>query len=354
MGLSVFLVESPTQLVSAIEAKSNNSEENVLVVLYGTSDRVENNLQLDKLVNSTNWMKVYRFYQSSNLYFNIFLNTFYLMLLKCVFVSKVSKVYLGEYRNYFLCCIAKLISTNKEVLLEDGTITINLQKKHFTNGRGIRSFYRDKRAYKLMYLYSKLFFFEIDDVAPDLYSFFDLEQYLSEGQVNLRKNSKIEVSKQLELFYFFGSKYSEAGLFSLETELALLSFSFEYVRCNFNCRIIYVPHRDDSKAKLKYILTLGIEIKNIDGPCEPYFELNDYIPSYIGGFFTTCLYSLTRKFYIKKAVSFDVSRYIISSVDFDDAKRIYEYYSESNIHVIEATEKVNSLLDSKCDTQENV
>ena len=311
---NVYIVESPTQLMSAIEAKNTQQGRNTLIVNYGDRSRGENKRQIQQLVNSSAWDHVFRVEPSSNQYFNPFLFLFYLLKFRLKFNKNNTKVYIGEYRNYLFCLVAKVISKEKIVLLDDGSATIMLQKKLFSKGIGLRSFYKNTKPYILFLVYSYLFSFDFDDSPPNLFSVFNLEPWLFSQQKNIRQKSiPVEVSL-LDRFYFFGAKYSEAGLLDLKVELELLKNTFDYSYKKYGKAIVYISHRDDSAEKLEIISSLGVEVKSLGQPCEEYFKIHKCVPKYIGGFYSTSLISLPTLFKIDSVISFNLTKYLATEL----------------------------------------
>lgn len=330
-----YIVESPTQLLSAIEAKSINAGNHILIVNYGQNDRLENENQIKKLVNSTSWLYVYRVRALNNKYLNLLLMFYYLCQFRLKFKRENTKVYLGEYRNLFFCLMAKALSKRKIILLDDGAVTIMLQRKFFGKGRGLKTYFKGTRSYKILLIYSRLFSFDFDDTPPDLFSVFDLDEWLYSSQSNMRVKGTPAIVDTLDEFYFFGAKYSEAGLLSLEVEIKLLKSAFDYCYKEYERKITYIAHRDDSNEKLEIIKTLGVEVKYLGEPCEDYFKKNQCAPKYIGGFYTTSLISLTALFHIDNVLSFDLSNHLTTETAKGNVEYIYDYLKSIGINVVQ-------------------
>ena len=332
---NVYIVESPTQLMSAIEAKNTQSGKNTLIVNYGNSNRVENQKQIQQLVNSSVWDHVFRIRQSSNQYLNLFLFLFYLLKFRLKFNKSKTKVCIGEYRNYFFCLIAKVVSKEKIVLLDDGSVTIMLQKKHFSKGVGLRSYYKNTKSYILFLIYSYLFAFDFDDSPPNLFSVFNLDAWLFSQQKNIRRKSIPNEVSLLDRFYFFGAKYSEAGLLDLKVELELLKNAFDYSYKKYGKAVVYISHRDDSTEKLEVISSLGVEVKSLGQPCEEYFKIHECAPRYIGGFYSTSLISLPSMFKVDSVISFYLTKYLTTELSKKNVSYIYEYLESIGTEVVQ-------------------
>lgn len=332
---NVYIVESPTQLMSAIEAKNTQSGRNTLIVNYGNSNREENKKQIQQLVNSSAWNHVFRIRQSSNQYFNLFLFLFYLLKFRFKFNRNKTKVYIGEYRNSFFCLIAKVISKEKIVLLDDGSVTIMLQKKFFSKGVGLRSYYKNKKSYIIFLIYSYLFVFDFDDSPPNLFSVFNLDACFFSDQKNIRHKNIPTAVGFLDRFYFFGAKYSEAGLLDLKVELELLKSAFDYSYKKYGKAIVYIAHRDDSSEKLEVISSLGVEVKSLGQPCEEYFKIHKCVPRYIGGFYSTSIISLPTLFKVDGVISFNLTKYLATESPKKNVGYIYGYLKSIGTNIVE-------------------
>ncbi|GLS89032.1 hypothetical protein GCM10007916_00990 [Psychromonas marina] len=331
---NVYIVASPTQLMSAIEAKATNIGNNFLIINYGQHNRLENKQQMQKLVGSSSWDKVYRIHLLSNKYINHLLILYYALKFKFKFKNRKTKAYIGEYRSFLFCLLARVISIEKETLLDDGAVILMLQKKYFSKGVGLRTYYKNNNSYTTFLIYSYLFSFNFDDSAPDLFSSFNLNKWLSIGQINERIADVPYDVKTLDCFCFFGAKYSEAGIFSLEVELELLKFSFAFIRNKYGKPISYMAHRDDSDVKLEAIRALGVEVKRLASPCEVYFKVHQYAPKFIGGFYTTSIITLPSLFRIDGVLSFDLSEYIEDEKTRENTRHVYDYLNDNGVNVI--------------------
>ncbi|WP_392344244.1 polysialyltransferase family glycosyltransferase [Pseudoalteromonas prydzensis] len=332
---NVYIVESPTQLLSAIEAKAVNVGNHMLIVNYGPEDRLENKNQIKELASATSWQYVYRIRNLNNKYLNLLAMFYYLFKFQLKFNRNNTQVYIGEYRNLLFCLIAKVVSKSKIILLDDGAVTILLQKRYFGKGVGLRTYYQGTNSYKVLSLFSRLFSFDFDDNPPNLFSVFNLDKWLFSDQVNTRVKCESTEIETLDDFYFFGAKYSEAGLLSLEVEIKLLKSAFDYSYKKYKRKIIYIAHRDDSNEKLKIIKTLGVEVKYLGKPCEDYFKKLQSVPKYIGGFYTTSLISLPTLFKIDNVLSFDLSTHLTTEKAKGNVEYIYDYLKSIGINVVQ-------------------
>ncbi|NYR13106.1 hypothetical protein HC000_11585 [Pseudoalteromonas sp. MIP2626] len=334
MQNNIYLVESPTQLMSAIEAKNYNKGKHFLIIKYGSSNRHEHYKQLKELVDPNHWDSVFSVFSVSNKYVNQLLVFFFVIKFKFKFKSERTKVYIGEYRNIFFCILAKALSSRKEVLLDDGCVTIMLQNKYFSKKKGMCNYYSNQKVFFVFLFFSYLFRFKIDDNPPDLFSVFNLKEWLLPCQKNERITLEPKKVEVIDEFYFFGAKYSEVGILPLNVELSILLFSFEYIEERYSQSFVYIAHRDDSQEKLSAISRMGITVKQLGAPCEAYFLALGCVPRFIGGFYTTSLISLPSMFEIEKVVSFDFSKYIDDENIKSNTNYIYDYLKDSHVDVI--------------------
>lgn len=217
----------------------------------------------------------------------------------------------------------RLLSPGESILLDDGSFTITAQNHYIKNA--ILP-YPNSNIYKV-------FGFLVQELAtPNLYSFYDFDSSLIDGQVNyyihpVRKC--IEFNKK-ELF-FFGSKLSEARNIHLKDELYILS---KVPELYLNYKLIYIPHRDENNDKLNSISKLGFEIKSLNKPAEVYFDEITTMPETVLSYYSTVLYSCYIRFNNIEIKSINIESYLLQDSSKLNAKEIYEYYKTIDIEII--------------------
>lgn len=334
--INIFVVESPLQALSAIEAKAlDKSASNVLIVSYQNKKYSDNNTQLYDVVNKGNWDRVYTLKKITCLPRKL-QKLFLLMVVKFLYNKKVSRLFMGEFRSemmhYFRCALCP----NETFLLDDGAVIINIQKKYLLN----KCHWPNDEAYKKGFisgLLDVLFFTAFKNkkvVSEQIHLFSAFNIVPIDGQLVLENNYsllKLQSNNQKKLdnvVYHFGSKYSEAGIISFEYELEFIKNIQSYFKDN-NIHFVYVPHREESQEKLSAIKRLGAEMKSLSQPAEVFFASTDSIPAHISAAYSTVLNNLSLMFDFESVIAFEVDRKMIDEKYVLDIDNVYEYFKGS-------------------------
>ncbi|MBF5052775.1 UDP-glucose:glucosyl LPS a 1,2-glucosyltransferase [Alcanivorax venustensis ISO4] len=171
-----------------------------------------------------------------------------------------------------------------------------------------------------------------------LFTAFDLQPM--PGQI-LKRHSfefarrNIKESKVVNEVYYFGAKYSEAGIMTLYDEMNFLEKIFDYYE-GANLQVVYVPHRDDSCFKLKIISErFGVSIKRLGCAAELYFSISDYRPSRISAAYSSVLNNLRHFWGGEACDSFVIPESMLND-DYKHAIRdVYSYYQSVGINLIQ-------------------
>lgn len=327
-----YMVEAPMQLLSAIENKKDDTE-NILIVNCGSKERISNFQQLNSLILKSTWseiiyLKHYNNYITRAIYFLIKYVYFRVRFYK----SRVKNaIFLGEFRSFYFCLMARIISVNRITLLDDGLATISLQKRFFSKGIGVKEYHKGGKERFFYKLVSFGFNIKINkNEIPNVLSNFNLDNYKYKDQV-IQQSTIIKSSqKAIDVFYFFGSKYSEIGILKLEDEVKLLGIIFEENR--FHESIYYIPHRDEGIKKLKLIESIGYKIKTLDKPAEIYF-IDQFVPKNIAGFYSAVLLTLPKRYLIENILCYDLRDYIRNSIYVNSIDSTYEEFKNIGLQV---------------------
>ena len=132
MCKNLYVVESPFQLLSALEARNHFKKSySVLLLKYSGSSNQKNDFQLKKIISKfNNFDEIIEIqpFSGSLLEANFRL----LIMLKIFQIKKVRfvKVFIGEFRSWYHRAFLDVLSPKQNFLLDDGNITIELQKKY--------------------------------------------------------------------------------------------------------------------------------------------------------------------------------------------------------------------------------
>jgi len=328
---NIFYVESPLQLLSAINAKIIFQGKSILIINISSEVRANNAEQINALLNEDDWLKIHRQKQYKNRYLLMFFSFFRMLVLFFKYKNKVDRFCFGEFRNIDMTILGSLINANEQILLDDGTFTITAQRHYIKKNK--LPFEIGASGIKLKLLFYRLFFgWKLDGIkSPNLCSFFDLGKYMLDDQINYFKTippQKIPLDENT--IYYFGSKFSEAGYLDQSCELDILKFIFkEY--CGEN--IYYIPHRDESSSKLELVQKIGYKIKNLGCPAEVFFNETKVMPLSVISSYSTTLYSCFMKFSNVNVVAIDIREYIKHDAAKINADNIYPYYQDIGIKV---------------------
>lgn len=319
---NVFFIDSPLQLLSATSARRKFGGRSILIVYLGGREKKNNNNQiLDSL--DEGWDLVFYLKKENN--YLLLANTFFLKVLPLAFKyrGEVNKYFFGEYRNVDMVIFGEILKPKDKVLLDDGSFTITAQKKYIKN----KTYpYKNSKKSKIFFLGCRKYH------APNLYSFFDLEQYLVAGQVNyFEPRVKKNISIDNGVVYFFGSKFTENNSIKSIDEIKILSKVIEVYE---NFEAFYIPHRDESEEKINKIKVLGYKVKYLGGAAETYFDKTEVMPEIVVSYYSTVLYSCFIRFKNVCVKTINVERYLLKEHDKINAKEIYEYYDELGLDKI--------------------
>jgi hypothetical protein len=324
----LYYVESPLQLLTALDARKTLSSSAVLIVKIAPElNRTANNDQLMALIQEEDWLKVH-FARGSEIRVLDGLIMF-LRILKYYwqYKNKIKRYFIGDLRSINMAVLAKSIRPEETVLLDDGAFTI-IAQLHFIKNK-IIPYNSDKLICKV---YEFLQSIDLSlPTTPNLYSFFNFDELLVDGQVNYHKDkTKRHIQVEPNDVYFFGSKFSEAGILTEDAELMVIEETFKlYV----NKKIYYIPHRDEEVKKLEMVKQFGGQILNLDGPAENFFDTTNVMPKIVVACYSTVLYSCFSRFSNVKTVAIDIRPLLLLESIKQNVENVYRYYEKTGIAV---------------------
>lgn len=340
---NLFIVESPLQVLVAVELSHQFSGQNNGII-YRLSDggREKNNNQILKMVNLGTWdfSCEVRFSSSSGLAFHWSVRRLIRSLRK-KYAGSICNVFFGEFRSHWMHLARLAIAPKKHVLIDDGAATLTVKR-----------LYIDQKAFYPTDLWSSGSFPKDLLKTSMYYGLFDkaqAKQPVSIASAFLGAESDFIVdfsfirrlAKSMERSevdcprkaYFFGSKYSEAGIISREYELDFLACVIAYYQEN-GLEVVYCSHRDESYEKLSKIMRLGeVEVVQPDSPAE-IFLLEKYSSvSEIGAAYSSVLNNLNLIFPEKPITSFRLKRSAINPKNREAIDHVYKYFEEKGVPV---------------------
>jgi hypothetical protein len=326
----LFYVESPLQLLTAIKARDELAHNPVLIIKLGKNTRKSNNQQIMALINPNDWSRVHFINESNQVgalsELKYLLTTLQLHLR---YKAKIRRYFFGELRNIYMAILGKSLKPQELILLDDGAFTITAQL-HFIKNNILP--YNHKHQAKVTKLYNFLLGIDLDKFdVPNLYSFFNFDGLMIDGQVNYHKdNQKRNIKIESNDVYFFGSKFAEAGILSEETELLVIEKTFKLYP---NKKVHYIPHRDEHDKKLERVIQLGGQILNLGGPAENFFDSTEVMPEIVVACYSTVLYSCFARFSNVKTVAIDIRPLLLLESIKNNVENVYRYYKKTGITV---------------------
>jgi hypothetical protein len=304
MDKSLYIVESPFQLLGAVESIDYHKTENYgLVVRLSTK---ENTKQLRKMIEDleVNISKIIFIsaYGDNEVLKKIadFKFLIWLFLNK----NKYTKYLLGDYHSRYFTLLRKLCLKNKKIIyLDDGASTIRANNS-----------------------FSKNNFF-------DWFTIYDLVALPEQSIIHhdfpyLRHKIKQKVLDKSNKTIILGDKFYEAGLLSQKDSNKILEKLMDRLEGE---DVTYMAHRGESVEKLEYIRKkYDIDVVKNDFPIELYGLYTEALPRRVVSFFSTALYSL-QKIYPEIEVSLyrvDTTMFTSHVETYNDAYRVYEPYME--------------------------
>jgi len=337
--MNLFVVESPLQLLSAIEANNYfKHQENILIIKYSSyRTHKQNNDQMSLLKNYINWNKVYEIGSSFSTKQSNLKLLYFIKKIKKTYTS-INKIFIGEYRSWVEREYFNVLNPKQCFILDDGNITIELQNsfipyaKYYYFGSNYLKIFIDRLQHKIF----TFLLFGLNKTRKDINIFtcFNVEAY-SQDQVIIKHSFeylKVE-NKQKEILqntvYFFGGNLSELGLISQEQELNLFKKILKYFS-NKNIKMVYLPHRRESSQKLNYIRDiLDIPLRYSTYPAEIEFAMMKELPQYLASFMSTALHTVSNIVDFEEVIAFQIPYTIINKVYLDDIVLTYEEYKKT-------------------------
>lgn len=119
-------------------------------------------------------------------------------------------------------------------------------------------------------------------------------------------------------------------MISLEDEIRIAQRIYTHY-AEQNIDFYYIPHRDESPAKLAKLTEIGITIKNLNAPAEVYFAEANEIPAHIAACWSTVLYSVGKAYELSSVTAFDVLDCVIKPEIKQRAQTVYDFYQQCGV-----------------------
>lgn len=345
---NLFVVESPLQALVALElAESFRGKKNGIYYRLCGEGRERNDLQIRKVVELGEWCFKHevRFDQSNSYSHHQSVRKF--VLQESHKFSKVGGLFFGEFRSHWMHIFRMAMPAKSYVLLDDGAASLTVKHAFIDKGNYFPAdyFYSSQKLVKKLakVIYYKYHYRDLYDEHKRCYPVEVASAFLKE-----ESNYKVDFSSLRERFlkpsevtapseskaYFFGSKYSEAGIISLGSELELIKSVVDYHK-SFGLSTIYCSHRDESPEKLDYIQGLGCEnVISPDVPAELFLLERHEEVAMISAAYSSVINNLRLVLPGKEINSFVLKEDSINEAHRVNIKRVYKYYEEIGVNMI--------------------
>lgn len=343
---NLYVVESPLQALCALEVSlGKNNEKHFVIAHLPNNTRKHNNQQILKILELRSWDHKILF-KSSSSKSKLIAQTLKLRQLSKInkkFRNKIDSLYIGEFRYQFMHMIRSIVDAPKVYLLDDGAATVKIindyiKKHEYYPGIDLLlpNNFIERNIFKI--LYTKYFNIEVLEKKLEVITAFakeDSEFGIEELKFhNLKSLYNVQKVIDNETVYFYGSKYSEAGIISLAYELKFLTQIKSFYN-NRNMRIVYFSHRDESEEKLNTLANeLNFTVKKSDNIAEFYLLNSSVLPKEVAGAYTSTLNNIKSLFPLINVTSFKLHEKKINSEFREGVENVYKYYSDEGINII--------------------
>lgn len=329
---NIYIIQSPLQLLSAIEAANYYKEDkNILLIRYANEKLT--NFQIKEILKLySGWSSVFEILPNK---FNLLtgLKTISLTKKLCSNFGKSGRIFLGDYRSWYAPYLLTGKLSNDCYLLDDGNSTIDIQNNYLSKSRlyfggGLKGFVKN-----IVFSFWKLLVGN-DESNVNIFTGFDLKPNCDRQKVichSFEYLRLLSVDKSIDKasVYFFGAPISELSLLSRARELELLGNVNDLYKSS-NINLIYIPHRRDSLQKIACIEgTLKIDVVKFAHCAEVELILSSVIPFGIASFYSTVLYTLPKIFNFELVESYKLP--ILEMPDYHRAglAMVYAEYEKS-------------------------
>lgn len=341
--LFVYIVESPLQALCALEINLQNPDasHHIYYREFG-SERERNNKQTNQIICMADWSVC----QSLSHDARGWRKHLQIRQTLAYFRTRYSKykvsLYLGEYRAQWMHFARAAIRPSQTTFLDDGAASIYVIKD-FINKHIFYPFplwkYSWRSNFRSLFYIGLLDKNEMDKPVQINTLFHAFEKDDRVTHLNLEcilgkyKNPKQAFGNKI---YYFGSKYSEAGVLTLDDEVAFLNLVFSYYKEKGYQNIFYIAHRDETDEKLEIIRkSIGFNVLYFDETAELNLIKSLELPKEISGAYTTVLNNMKVLFPGVKITSFRIPNNWISGKYSKRINEVYQYFQSLKIEVID-------------------
>lgn len=344
---NLFIVESPLQALIAVELslQFEGQINSVIYRLCGTG-RERNDEQIIRVLNLGNWdFKESFCFEMGKIRGPLSVrNT--IKTIKKNYRGKINNLFFGDFRTRWMHFARFSINPKKFILIDDGAATITTKYYYLD-----KKIYYPKELWKneafIQKIINLLIYWRFDNKTQtrrpvtfasaflSLESEFKVDFSLVRRKLSKPKTSKTDNNKKA---YYFGSKYSEAGIISRDYELKFISNVQKHYQ-EKGLELVYCAHRDESNEKLDLIRNMiTIEILQPELPAELFVLEHEENVAEIGAAYSSVINNLKIIFPDKTITSFRLNNEAIKPINRKPIMKIYSFYKSKGVTIKEIIE----------------
>ena len=316
------------QLLNAIEASNKfPSDNNILIVRFTSNDRT--NTQIKQLLSFKEWENILQIKYSG---FPINFIKEYLLLRKLKrSLNTFDYIFIGDYRLLNFIIFPMNLKHRKAYLLDDGTSTFTIQELYLKDQKEFSEKPIMSFSKKIIAKYCFGFRTQLEE-RIHLFTCYRIKPYLGQEIVtNDYSYTKTYINARLELkidkdkVYYIGAKYVESNLMKENDYFVVIKKIKEKYK---HKKFIYIPHRGESKLKLKEIEKMGIDIIYLSNIVEIELLYTAYIPETICGLTSSALINIPKIYPKLKIIAYKVREELFLPSYRQSARSVYGRFKD--------------------------
>jgi hypothetical protein len=340
---NLFIVESPLQALVAVELSLQfEGQLNGIIYRLSGEGRERNDQQIMWVIERGDWsfQEPLQFAKTGGLAWHINCRK-YIGRLRKRFGHKVLSLFIGEFRSQWMHLARFAIAPQKTVLMDDGAATLTVKDRYIDHG-----IYYPKDLWTNTSVIKRVvkatIFFGLSEKVQAREPLSFASAFLGdESEFDIDFSAVRKKFKQLPASdtesrpkaYFFGSKYSEAGILSRTYELGFISDIANYYQAK-GLELVYCAHRDESAEKLNVIRSMpGLEVARPDLPAELFLLECGAGVSEIGAAYSSVVNNLSLMFPDKPITSFRLYPDAVNPKNRPAIDDIYRHFEQKGILV---------------------
>jgi hypothetical protein len=332
---NLYLVSSPFQCISAIEAKKQlNLNNNVLVVIYYLKDGNSVISQIRDTLSVTQWDEIIEIgIEKKKSKFSE-----YISAIKKLKKESFKNLLAGDFGQFSAILMANLKIENIYAI-DDGIGTMKWHENELNPN--LENYVKFSKKIKMLrYLLFGLKT-SYDKKKINYFTMFDLRPYYGEkiikNEFTFMRDYVLSKKQNNGVVYFLGQALLEDKWVKNKDYIQFLKFIKNYFVLQ-NIKIVYIPHRREKNLKdLDCLIDENFEIKSLSLPVELYLFSVDKFPFAVCSFMSTALYSIQKIFAIKTMAFYINQKDILEN--HDDIENRYNELKSSGVEIVELKNK---------------